>query len=226
VYLSQELATFQHNSIHISAMNIIIRKTHDELYNRNRLKALSNEFDLILDFYNVNGSSEEVKIDHLIVEELLKARGCQDILSHIQFKGLQFWSKKDIWYVLVSVPKIRENFVSGKTRSLYPKVIFSDDDYMVIQKTKIEQQPSGPYPSIFDFIKEKDWKKFVKKLFVKDEIAFERFVLKIDSLTKWRDAKQVIDWELEKRHLDPYSKEAVKLGDVIFAKYFSKGEYE
>jgi hypothetical protein len=226
VYLSQELKSYQQNSIHISVINVLIRKTHEELYHRNRLTTLSNEFDLLMDFYNVNGSSDVMRIERHIVEELLEARGCHDILSLIQIQGLPSWSKKEIWNILVNVPKIRENYISGKTRSLYPKVIFPEDDYLVVQKTKIEQQPPGPYPSIFDFIEQKDWKRFVKKLFVKDEIAFERFVLKIDSLTKWRDAKQVIDWELEKRHLDPYSKEAVKLGDVIFAKYFSKGEYE
>jgi hypothetical protein len=224
VYLSQELKAYNQNSIHFPLLNALLQRTHKALYSNNRRVYILNEFDLLLDFYNVNGSINNKTVDHYLVEEFFEARDCQDILPALEKTSLSSWSKKDILGILTNLPKIHDK-MKGKSRCLYPKIVFSDDDYFIVQKIKIERQPPGPYPSIFEFIKEKDWKKFAKKLFKKDEDSFKRFVIKIDSLSKWRDAKQVIDWEFEKRHLDPYSKEAVRLGDVVFAKYFSNGDY-
>jgi len=180
----------------------------ESLYEEQDRKTMNQEIDLLLDFFNSNGSLERP-----VLEDYLGMRGFKTDL--LQPEEKKFWSRDEILDQLRSAKKVSRGF----------RIIFSDENYFKIYRQRIERQPPGPYPSIYDYLKGKDSKKFLRKLFKNDKTAFNEFISKVDRVSRWRDAKQIIDWELEKRRVDPYSKEAVRIGDVVFAKFFSKGDY-
>ncbi len=191
------------------------------------------EFDLLLDLYTIDSTSLARGIEHKVVEEFFYSREHEPAVEVIRKKGKQgktHWLREDMedlfTFVLPQNGKTTLPIDRPKAKNQLPRIIFADDDMSTkIKRHKIEKQPPGPYPSLFSLLGKRDYKCIVRKLFQKDENAFIRFVNKIDNIEKWRLAKKVIDDELEERRLDPYCKEALKLGDVVFAKFFSRSNH-
>ncbi|MDQ7051736.1 MAG: hypothetical protein Q9P14_02105 [candidate division KSB1 bacterium] len=104
------------------------------------------------------------------------------------------------------------------------RVVVSSEN-PVIDREKLEEQPPGPYPSLYTFMDQKTRKVFIKKLFGNDEEAFEAFVEKVDHADSWKEAKAIFDAELTRRNINIYSKNAIKLSDFLFSRYFSKNRY-
>jgi hypothetical protein len=69
-------------------------------------------------------------------------------------------------------------------------------------------------------IDEKTEKVFVKKLFNGDGDAYGKLMQKLEDAESWRVAKILIDNELFKRDVDPFSREAIKLVDLIYSRYY------
>lgn len=63
-------------------------------------------------------------------------------------------------------------------------------------------------------------KSFVKKLFGGDRDAYDSLLDKLDDAESWRVAKILIDNELFKRDVDPFSREAIKLVDLVYGRYY------
>jgi len=107
-----------------------------------------------------------------------------------------------------------------------PKVVYNhheDDEPQLIEHAKIEAQPPGPYPSMTKLIDEKSRQALIKKVFQKDLDAYLAFIERLEELQTWKQAKAFLDGEFKKRRVNPYSKEAVQLSDVVFGRYFVKG---
>jgi hypothetical protein len=102
------------------------------------------------------------------------------------------------------------------------KNYFNLEDTLIINRSDIESQPPGPYPALHTLISQKSRKIFIKKIFRKDGQQYIEFIQRLERQDKWKDAKAIIDSELEKRGIRPYSKEAILLGDVVFSRYFSR----
>lgn len=75
-------------------------------------------------------------------------------------------------------------------------------------------------PSFRSLIDEKTEKVFVKKLFNGDGDAYGKLMQKLEDAESWRVAKILIDNELFKRDVDPFSREAIKLVDLIYSRYY------
>ena len=71
-----------------------------------------------------------------------------------------------------------------------------------------------------EFIDTKSEKVFVKKLFGGDKAEYEQLLNKLDEAESWRVAKILIDNELFKRDVDPFSREAIKLVDLVYGLYY------
>ncbi len=69
-------------------------------------------------------------------------------------------------------------------------------------------------------IDNKTQKVFVKKLFGGDQSAYSELTEKLDEAESWRVAKILIDNELFKRDVDPFSREAIKLVDMVYSRYY------
>ncbi len=88
-----------------------------------------------------------------------------------------------------------------------------------IQKGKTEDTASVSQ-GIKNLIDERSEKVFVKKLFDGDKASYETLLEKLDEAESWRVAKILIDNELFKRDVDPFSREAIKLVDLVYSRYY------
>jgi hypothetical protein len=70
------------------------------------------------------------------------------------------------------------------------------------------------------YIDDKTDKIFLKKLFNGDGESYEQLLKKLDDAESWRVAKILIDNELFKRDIDPFSREAIKLVDLVYSRYY------
>ena len=74
--------------------------------------------------------------------------------------------------------------------------------------------------SLGEMIDGKTEKVFVKKLFGGDATAYRHLADKLEEAESWRVAKVLIDNELFKRDVDPFSREAIKLVDLVYSRYY------
>ena len=77
-------------------------------------------------------------------------------------------------------------------------------------------------PYLLYAINDGDRKKFVKKIFVQDDIAFLEALRALDEMSTWRQASVYIDEIFIKNDVDPYASEAIRFIDVIQEKYYPK----
>ncbi len=232
-HLCEEIDKYEQDKIENSQFKLFAQRVLQKLYSNGYRKTILIDSNLLIDFFDIDGALDANGLESKLVEEFFSTRGFIDAFQTIRQKtidGKKYWSKDDLMQFLPLVIKggkngstvvVQEELINNN----HPRIIYTDDSFEKIQREKIERQPPGPYPSILDFISPEDWRLFLKKIFKKDSLDFSRLIHKIDKTDKWRSAKEIIDWELEQRNVDPYSKEAVKLGDIVFAKFFSKGKY-
>lgn len=113
---------------------------------------------------------------------------------------------------------------NGNNKNKHPIItnVWKDPMDMVITRSKIEAQPSGPLNSLEILIDEKSKKFIIKRIFKNDDFAYTEFIKKLEKISSWKKAKRVIDTELMSRAVQPFSKEALRLGDLVFNRYFPK----
>jgi len=108
-------------------------------------------------------------------------------------------------------------------RKHYPIIeAYTEPQDFIIHRDMIEHQPEIHLVSLEYLIDEKSKKLIQKKIFKKDEEAYENFVERLEKIDNWKKAKQIIDDELMLRYIQPFSREALILGDLIFNRYFPK----
>ena len=105
------------------------------------------------------------------------------------------------------------------------RIIRRDHPEESVQKEETVEKKEDPKVSSSTFIlKEmidgKTEKVFVKKLFDGDKDAYEKLINQLEDAESWRVAKILIDNELFKRDVDPFSREAIKLVDLVYSRYY------
>ncbi len=83
----------------------------------------------------------------------------------------------------------------------------------------------GPLEDLNNMIKGRMRKKIIKKLFKKDEQAFNEFIAKLNAIPTWKEASHFIDDTFYERNINPYSKEAIMFSDIVYMRYFPKDKY-
>jgi len=71
-----------------------------------------------------------------------------------------------------------------------------------------------------ELIDDKTKKGFVKKLFAGNNDDYDETLTKLEEAESWRVAKILIDNELFKRDVDPFSREAIKLVDLVYSRFY------
>jgi hypothetical protein len=79
-----------------------------------------------------------------------------------------------------------------------------------------------PLEDLYAMIDRSDYKKFVKRLFKKDEPSFKEFLDELNSYDSWQDASVAIDDEFYNRGINPYAKEAISFSDICYKRFFPK----
>ena len=94
----------------------------------------------------------------------------------------------------------------------------------IIDRSMIEYQPDIPLVSLNSLFDEKSKKMIKKKIFKKDSEAYNKFLDRLENVDNWKEAKHIIDYELMIRSIQPFSREALRLGDLVFNRYFPQKE--
>jgi len=97
---------------------------------------------------------------------------------------------------------------------------------VIIDRSMIEQKPDDPLTSLHTLIDDKSRRMIQKKIFSRDNEAFNKFLDRLETIDNWKEAKQIIDSELMIRSIQPFSREALRLGDLVFNRYFPKKEID
>jgi hypothetical protein len=133
-------------------------------------------------------------------------------------------------------PAIDESYENVEQKPNQPRIVYdfhdspapkvrseSDiEEQQLIEHAKIEAQPPGPYPSLTKLIDEKKRRVFIKKVFQKKLDAYLSFIERLEPVQAWKEAKALLDHEFQQHKVNPYSKEAVQLSDLVFSRYFTK----
>lgn len=92
----------------------------------------------------------------------------------------------------------------------------SEESVSIIESEGVSEKIEG----LDDLIDEKTEKIFVKKLFGGEKDTYQSLLKQLDEAENWRAAKILIDNELFKRDVDPFSREAIKLVDLVYSRYY------
>ncbi len=82
-----------------------------------------------------------------------------------------------------------------------------------------------PLEDLNNMINKKVRKKAIKKLFKKKEQEYLTFIVSLNALSMWTEASALIDDEFYNYEINPYSKEAIALTDIIYTRFFPKDKY-
>ncbi len=75
---------------------------------------------------------------------------------------------------------------------------------------------------LHSLITKKQRKKFIKKVFRKDEDRYNAFVDLLNRTADWKTASALIDDYFFEAGINPYSKEALEFSDLVYSRYFPK----
>lgn len=105
-------------------------------------------------------------------------------------------------------------------------------DRSVVEEKKKAREPKEPavtsgsdgrgtrsVEDLYAMFSVKEQKRFVRKLFKKDEVEFRRALDRLNPVQTWEEASLHLDTLFEALDVDPFSKEAVLFTEKIFARY-------
>ena len=63
-------------------------------------------------------------------------------------------------------------------------------------------------------------KRFLKKVFKKDEAHFDASIDTLNAMTSWKEASVFIDEIFIMNDVDPFSKDAIRFTDLVYSRFF------
>lgn len=75
-------------------------------------------------------------------------------------------------------------------------------------------------PDFASLITSRQRKKFIRKIFNRNEEDFEKFLARLNSIQSYKDASILLDFYLYKNDVDPYSKEVIDFRNTLYHAYF------
>ncbi len=120
-------------------------------------------------------------------------------------------------------PEVKDEIPEEPAQKKNMRIIRHEKENEKAEETK-SVEPQEPVvestTGLNQLIDNKTQRVFTKKLFGNDKEAYESLIEKLDEAESWRVAKILIDNELFKRDVDPFSREAIKLVDLVYSRYY------
>jgi hypothetical protein len=87
----------------------------------------------------------------------------------------------------------------------------------------VSEKIKGKYlEDLNNMISQKNRKKFVKKIFKKDDHRYSKFIAYLNQLPNWKKATTAIEEMFYQTGINPYSSIAIEFSDLIYNRYFPK----
>ncbi len=144
----------------------------------------------------------------------------------VEEEGLEGWELDEV--VVKEDEKEPEEVKEERPKAKKMRIIRRDQILEEEEEKKedlvLEKQQESPEREVWGglrtLIDKKTEKSFIKKLFGGDEQSYAQLMEKLENAESWRVAKILIDNELFKRDVDPFSREAIKLVDMVYTRYY------
>jgi hypothetical protein len=117
--------------------------------------------------------------------------------------------------------RVYSMFSDNKEGDATPALPADQDSLAAEHQTTLDFYPI-PYQPLYRLIDDKTRTMFVKKIFKRDTAAYQRFIDSLEFADTWKAAKEILDKELSRRSINVFSKEAVRLSDLVFSRYFPR----
>ncbi len=92
------------------------------------------------------------------------------------------------------------------------------DDTAAIKLLALKQ--ADRLVSIETLISDKDEKIFLKRIFMEDVADYRGFLKHLNRTKTWKEAINVLDDKLYSNKVDPYCKEAIRLSDIVYTRFY------
>lgn len=173
-------------------------------------KRMRSVFDM-LNHHMVELSATELTIEQL--ERLLTELVHTDPMA---FEADRSFTKKLISFGTKSE---KEEIESGGIQTRLPKR--SGGQAVIESKEGAEPAPPpSTLPNLIDLITEEDRRRFLKKIFRRDEELLISSVAAIDAMTSFKEASIYIDEIFIANEVDPYSSDARRFTEIVYQRFF------
>jgi hypothetical protein len=126
---------------------------------------------------------------------------------------------------VVAAKKEETPAVSYASIDQQPQSVSPQPEETTDQPIASEQQQamvSSNLRSLHENISRTDRKRFLKRIFKKDESYYRSSIDALNGITSWKEASQYIDKILIANDIDPYSSDAVRFSEVVYQRFFPK----
>ncbi len=143
-----------------------------------------------------------------------------DIEEHRPAVEVEAIEVKETVEVPVSEPVVEEEDLEEEEEDeTVPAGATAADQLAQVVAEKIKGEKLEDLHSL---ITKKQRKKFIKKVFRKDEERYMTFVDLLNRTPDWKQASALIDDYFFETGINPYSKEALEFSDLVYSRYFPK----
>jgi hypothetical protein len=123
---------------------------------------------------------------------------------------------------------VREDAQTGREISLEPEAKLNSADYQSQDKQQTQNEVKETSTKkinldpIGNFIDDIDQKRFIKKIFNKNENEYIAAITEINNMSSWKQASVYIDEIFIMNEIDPYTPEAVRFTEIAYRRFFPK----
>ncbi len=146
---------------------------------------------------DIEVSRPEVQVDEITVEEAVQAPAIEEPEIEEEMEEEFEEEEEEVPASTVSAADQLADVVSEKIKGKY----LADLNTMISRKQQ---------------------KKFIKKVFKKDERHYQKFIDYLNGVATWKQASAAIDDLLYQTGVNPYARDALELSDLVYNRYFPK----
>jgi hypothetical protein len=119
------------------------------------------------------------------------------------------------------IKHVREVSIELET-SISTTKAYTQDVMQTQNGIKLETKTAPELEPIENIVDDDDEKRFIKKIFNKNENDYLNALIEINKMTSWKQASVYIDEIFIMNEIDPYTPEAVRFTEVAYKRFFPK----
>lgn len=172
--------------------------------------------DMIIDKVLKDDESGELIDIHKIIAQKTKKEPTDQLKAPLMSDKPK--TNPNVAHKIITTPTIEKaSDVTGEFAREELTESFSDDTSM-IKLTELKE--SEQLVLLQTLITPKDEKIFMNAVFANDQKNYREFISSINRTLTWKEAIAVLDETLAAAKVDPYCREAIRLSDVVYTRYY------
>jgi hypothetical protein len=178
-------------------------------FERDRNRILQITADRLADIIEIVRTGNEDASAHLSTSPMIPSEATQQVNEQV---STIIVDSAGLVQETIDDAQVTEKSMQPKT----PLLIFGENDEKYLAST-----PSAKQKEILDLFSDEEFTIIVRKLFGNDEPAFRGAITEISLLRSWEQVAQYLDQLFLINQIDPFSAEAVRFTDKLYAHFHS-----